>query len=98
MPWADYLVSAASYGSDRRITEAVRHVDGEDGIGGGERVDRMTISSEIRRGKRYCTIYAGNGTWRLGLPIRSFSIGGDPYVRIDGNKVAMDNLGDIPEA
>lgn len=95
--WADYLISAVSYDGDRLIRSAVRHEDAGDGVGAGEEVDRMTISSEIRKGRRYCTVYSGVDTWRRGSDVRSFTVGGQPYLRTDSNRVRMDNLGDLPE-
>lgn len=97
MKWADYLISAARYGADRRIEAAIRHEDPGDGISAGEPVDRLTISSDIRKGRTYVTVYSGGDTWRRGNAIRSYSVGGEPYLRIDSNRVEMDNLGDLPD-
>lgn len=93
--WADYLISAVSY-ENRLIHAAVRHADTGTGITDGEAVDRMTISSDIKKGLEYCTMYSGKDTWRRGSKIRSFSVGGQPYLRVDSNRVKMDNLGDLP--
>ncbi|RNJ76489.1 MAG: hypothetical protein EB830_04000 [Nitrosopumilus sp. H13] len=95
--WADYLISAVSYDKNRLIRAAIRHADAEHGIADGEAVGRMTISSDIKKGLQYCTMHSGKDTWRCGSKILSFSIGGKPYLRVDSNRVKMDNLGDIPE-
>ena len=59
-------------------------------------VDRLTIASDIKNGITYITIYSGNKSWKKGQNIQTFFIDGIPYLRIDGNKVKLDNLGDLP--
>ncbi|MEX0862917.1 DUF5679 domain-containing protein [Nitrosopumilus sp.] len=95
--WADYLISEVSYDHENLIDIAIRHQDTAHGIAVGKPVDRLTIASDIKNGLFYLTIYSGKNSWKKGHQIRSFSILGNPYLRIDGNKVAFDYLGDIPE-
>ena len=94
--WADYLISEVSYDSDHLISVAIRHKDSPDGVLSGIPVDRLTIASDIKNGITYITIYSGNKSWKKGHNIQTFSIDGIPYLRIDGNKVKLDNLGDLP--
>ena len=94
--WADYLISEVSYDSDHLISVAIRHKDSPDGVLSGVPVDRLTIASEIKNGITYITIYSGNESWKKGQNIQTFSIDGTPYLRIDGNRVKLDNLGDLP--
>ena len=94
--WADYLISEVSYDSDHLISVAIRHKDSPDGVLSGVPVDRLTIASDIKNGITYITIYSGNKSWKKGHNIQTFSIDGIPYLRIDGNKVKLDNLGDLP--
>ncbi len=95
--WADYLISEASYDSDHLISVAIRHQDSNKGITKGEPVDRLTIYSDIINGLFYITIYSGKESWKKGHKIHTFSIEGNPYIRIDENKVTLDHLGDLPE-
>jgi hypothetical protein len=95
--WADYLISKVSYDHENLIYVAIRHQDTDNGITVGKPVDRLTIASDIKNGLFYITIYNGKNSWKKGHQIRSFSISGNPYLRVDGNKVAFDYLGDIPE-
>ena len=95
--WADYLISKVSYDHENLIYVAIRHQDTDNGITVGKPVDRLTIASDIKNGLFYITIYSGKNSWKKGHQIRSFSISGNPYLRVDGNKVAFDYLGDIPE-
>jgi len=76
---------------------AKRHKDTETGISKGDLVDRIKISSDIANGLYYITIYNRISTWKKGNKIHFFRIHGQPYLRIDANKVSQDNLGDIPE-
>ena len=94
--WADYLISEVSYDAKHLISVAIRHQDTDKGITKGTPIDRLTISSDIKNGISYITIYSGKNSWKKGHRIRTFSIGGEPFLRIDGNKVELDSLGDLP--
>ena len=96
--WADYLISEVSYDSEHLISIATRHQDTDSGITKGKSVDRLTIASDIKNGFTYITIYSGKNSWKHGNKLRTFSIGGSPYLRIDQNKVKLDYLGDLPES
>ena len=96
--WADYLISEVSYDSDHLILVATRHNDTDKGITRGKPIDRLTIASDIKNGLTYITIYSGKNSWKKGHKLETFSIGGSPYLRIDGNKVKLDYLGDLPES
>ena len=96
--WADYLISEVSYDPEHLILVATRHQDTEKGITQGKPIDRLTIASDIKNGLFYITIYSGNNSWKKGNKLEIFSIGGSPYLRIDGNKVKLDYLGDLPES
>jgi len=96
--WADYLISEVSYDSEHLISIATRHQDTDNGITKGKSVDRLTIASDLKNGFTYITIYSGINSWKHGNKLRTFSIGGSPYLRIDKNKVRLDYLGDLPES
>ncbi len=93
--WADYLISEVNYDSEHLISVAIRHQDTDKGITMGIPVDRLTISSDIKNGLLYSTIYPGINTWKKGKVINFLYIDGTPYLRIDGNKVILDYLGDL---
>ncbi len=95
--WANYLISEVSYDKNHLISKAKRHEDIETGITDGDFVDRIQISSDIANGLSYITIYNRILTWKKGNKIHFFRIHGQPYVRIDKNKVNQDYLGDIRE-
>ena len=95
--WANYLISKVRYDSKNLISTVTRHQDTDLGITPGEYVDRLTIVSDIKNGLSYMTIYNGKNSWKKGHKIQTFSIRGITYLRIDGNKVKLDYLGDLPE-
>ena len=95
--WADFLVSEVNYDSDHLISSAKRHQDTEKGISLGDIIDRLTIASDIKNGLVYTTIYSAKNSWKKGNKIRVFFLKGNPYLRIDNNKVNLDFLGDLPE-
>ena len=95
--WADYLVTAVSYDPNREIMEVEVHEDLDGRMGPAEMTDKLTMSHNMRKGKTYMTVFRTLGSWKRGEQIRMFSVGGNPYFRIDKNKVSLDNLGDIPD-
>ena len=95
--WADYLISEVRYDQNHLILMAKRHEDTKNGISTGDLVDRIKISSDIASGLNYNTIYNHISTWKNGYKINFFRIHGEPFLRIDENKVNQDNLGDLPE-
>ncbi|MDH3610295.1 MAG: hypothetical protein OEM79_00890, partial [Nitrosopumilus sp.] len=76
---------------------ARRHEDTKNGISTGDLVDRIKISSDISSGLNYNTIYNRIATWKNGNKIHFFRIHGEPFLRIDENKVNLDYLGDLPD-
>ena len=95
--WADYLISKVNYDSEHLISTAIRHKDTPKGISKGKPIDRLTMASDIKNGLLYITIYSGKDSWKKGSKIQTFSLSGNPYLRIDNNKVSLDFLGDLPE-
>ena len=91
------MISEVVYDPNHLIFRATRHQETEKGIDVGTVVDRLTISSDIANGKSYITIYNSSASWKKGHKIQTFRIKGEPYIRIDNNKVGLDFLGDIPE-
>ena len=95
--WANYLISEVRYDSNHLISKAKRHQESEKGIDDGSIVDKTTMASDLHKGLSYITIYNHISTWKRGNEIHLFKINGEPFLRIDKNKVNQDFLGDIPE-
>ncbi len=95
--WTDYLISEVVYNPNHLIVKAKRYHDDGNGAWVETIVDRLTIASDIKKGKSYMTIYDATTSWRRGNKLQTFHLDGQPYIRIDKNKVGLDFLGDIPE-
>lgn len=97
--WAQYLISEVRYSPDhKRILQVKQHVDLDGEVGEGEIVDRDIVSSNIKKGITYMTIHNGSSTtWKKGDKVRGFRFDGDYYIRVDKNKVNLDNLGMLNE-
>ena len=95
--WADYLVSAAKYDSDKKIVQVIQHKDTADGIGKGELIGRDMLATNLKKGISYCTIFSGNSSWKKGDSINLIRIGSEYTIRTDSNKVEHDNLKMLPE-
>lgn len=97
--WADYLISEVRYSPDhKRILQVKQHKDLDGQVGEGEIVDRDIVTSNIKKGIRYMTIHNGSSkTWKRGDEVRTFLVDGEYHIRIDKNKVGLDNLGLLNE-
>ena len=97
--WADFVVSAIKKGSGlANISHVQIHEDLEHGFGPPELIDKKTLASHIKKGKKYLTIYKKNeNDWEPGDIINAYVLNGETHVRTDGNKVEGDNLGTLPE-
>jgi hypothetical protein len=45
----------------------------------------------------YTTAYLSNGAWYKGAVVEVFPYNGTDYLRTDSNRIAADNLGNLPE-
>ncbi len=96
--WADYLICAVKYNEDRSlITEMKRLEDKEDGVDEETVVTRATVADNVKKGKKYITVFSSGSNWQQGNKIRTFISDGNYYIRSDENKVSRDNLGTLPE-
>ena len=97
--WAEYLISEVRYSPDhKRILQVKQHKDLDGQVGEGEIVERDVVSSNIKKGITYMTIHNGSSTtWKRGESVKGFIVDGDYYIRVDKNKVNLDNLGILNE-
>jgi len=97
--WADFVVSGIKKGSGlANISHVQVHEDLGTEFGKPNIIDKKTLASHIKKGKRYITIYKKNETdWEPGELINTYVLNGETHVRTDGNKVEGDNLGTLPE-
>lgn len=90
--WADYLISAVKYDSNRHILQVKQHKDTGGAIGEGEVIDRDTLVENLTNGLKYTTIFSSDSKWRKGDEVKMLKSQGKISVRTDTNKVGMDNL------
>lgn len=97
--WAEYLISEVRYSPDHhRILQVKQHKDLDGEVGEGEIVDVADVASNLKKGVSYMTIHNGSSdTWKIGEKIRGFQVDGEYHIRVDKNKVNLDNLGMINE-
>ena len=95
--WADYLISQVSYDQNHLITKVKRHRDNGNTISEGEVIDRNIVADNLGHGTSYMTIYSALGKIRIGKNVRYFRAYEHHYIRVDNNKVSLDNLDDLPQ-
>jgi hypothetical protein len=98
--WADYLISAVSYSSDRsKITYLQVHEDHGDSISPYAVHSRQSVIASIERGITFCTIYKNHTgeNWIKGADVNVMSTTYGKYLRTDKNNTPKDNLGNLPE-
>lgn len=100
--WADFLISAVHYEGTtlrtRHITALIVHQDNGNAVGIGAPWNRMQVVAYINGGYSFkTTIKSSYGKWEKGEDVRVFTINGIDYLRTDANRIAKDNLENLPE-
>ena len=97
--WADFVITAVKRGPGMgRISQVQVHRDQGKSLGQTEIVDKMVIAHNIKKGKKYVTVFKINETnWEPGEDVRAFVKDGEAFIRSDDNKVTLDNLGTLPD-
>lgn len=97
--WADYLVSAVRYNTQRERIEKVKvHEDKGESIGNAKEWARKEVVAAITENSTFCTILRSNDNkWRRGEDIHVVVVGGEKFIRTDANAEKQDNLGELPE-
>ena len=97
--WADFVISAVKRGPGMgRISQVQVHRDQGKSLGQPEIVDKIMVAHNIKKGKKYVTIFKINETdWEPGEYVRAYVKDGEAFIRSDDNKVTLDNLGTLPD-
>ena len=97
--WADFVVSGIKKGPGlANITHVQVHEDYGSEFGKPKIIDKKTLASHIKKGKKHLTIYKKNETdWEPGEIIHTYVLNGETHIRTDNNKVDGDSLGTLPE-
>ena len=97
--WADFAISAVKRGPGLgQISKIQIHEDRGSDFGPAVIVDKQRIASDVKRGKKYITIFRkSESDWEAGEYVRSYVKDGATHIRTDDNKVDSDNLGTLPD-
>ena len=97
--WADFAISAVKRGPGLGLISQVQvHEDRGNEFGPAFIVGKHEVASDIKRGKKYITIFRTTETdWEQGDHVRSYVKDGEAHIRTDDNKVNSDNLGMLPD-
>jgi|TARA_B110000014_G_scaffold114458_1_gene78593 hypothetical protein len=97
--WADFAISAVKRGPGLGLISQVQvHEDRGKEFGPAVIVGKHEVASDIKRGKKYITIFRTTETdWEQGDYVRSYVKDGEAHIRTDDNKVDSDNLGTLPD-
>ena len=97
--WADFAISAVKRRPGLGLISQVQvHEDRGKEFGPAVIVGKHEVASDIKRGKKYITIFRTTETdWEQGEYVRSYVKDGEAHIRTDDNKVDSDNLGTLPD-
>lgn len=97
--WADYVIMAARYDSDRKhIAQVEVKVGGGYGLGASFCLSREEVVRLIGLWQRtFQTAIRNEIGWQRGEDVHLLTIRGNVYIRTDSNCTAADNLGSLPE-
>ena len=97
--WANFAISAVKRGPGLgQISQVQIHEDRGKEFGPAVIVGKHEVASDIKRGKKYITIFRTTETdWEQGDYVRSYVKDGEAHIRTDDNKVDSDNLGMLPD-
>ena len=97
--WADFAISAVKRGPGLGLISQVQvHEDRGKEFGPAVIVGKHEVASDIKRGKKYITIFRTTETdWEQGDYVRSYVKDGEAHIRTDDIKVDSDNLGTLPD-
>jgi len=98
--WADYCIVAVRFSQERKYIETVRVLpDTGDLLGTGLIMSRAQIIAGIQRGMTFYTAVQDQAKefYTKGQPVGIVTVAAVDYLRTDTNRIAADDLGDLPE-
>ncbi len=99
--WADYCIVGVRYTPDRKQLETVRMLpDTGSLLVTGLIMTRRQVIAGLQRGMTFATAHPNHEqmSYAKGRPIQIVTVNGTDYLRIDGEPIAADELGDLPES
>lgn len=101
MPNPDYVITAVRYDDDHsRITHVKRgaYDNEENHFSTPVKTDRETVVESIEDEEQHYTVVENDeGTYDWGDEVEVMEVGGEKFIRTDGNNEDSDNLGGLPE-
>jgi hypothetical protein len=98
--WADYCIVAVRFSPGRKYIETVRVLpDTGDLLETGLIMARAQIIAGVQRGMTFYTaVQEPEGqSYSKGQPVRVVTVAAVDYLRTDMNRIAADDLGDLPD-
>ena len=100
--WANYGIAA------KRMDETGHHIQkvlvylapcsiSSRAMIGALPLDKSFIIRQVEKGETVVTLFGCDGHWQKGSDVHVVEIGGAKYLRTDGNAIAEDNLGNLPD-
>lgn len=95
--WADYVITAVRYDGDSIDRVQVYEEDG-DQLVNPDIEQRVTVILGLSIDQQYCTAYKNEqGKWMKGDDVETVEVAGATYLRTDGDTIASDNIGELPD-
>jgi len=96
--WADYCISAVRYDNKKTHIDKVEvREDLGDKVGAPEEWSREKVVSALENGDEFVTIFKNNkGNYDKGQKVEIIKVNTKKYIRTNRNKVASDNLENLP--
>jgi hypothetical protein len=96
--WGNFAITHVRYNENHTRIVQVRRRTYENGhLINPEIKTRAVIVDSINKNYSYVTSKYVNDKWMLGDTVIAYPLGGEYFIRTDGNKTTADNLGELPE-
>lgn len=96
--WGNFAITHVSYNEDNsRIVKVKRRIY-KDGklVDSAIKTRSVIVDAIINKKYSYVTARLVGGTWNLGDDVIAYELDGEYFIRTDGNKTKLDNLGELP--
>jgi hypothetical protein len=95
--WANFVITCVNHTKEGAIsTVGIRTHDGKTLSSTASTWPRAQVIRELGNKKTFMTATTDGKTWTPGADVRTCVIDGVTYIRTDANKIARDNLGNLP--
>ena len=98
MEWADYGMWKVEYDHEKeRIIKAMVLVHPHYHADETQEMSRQDILDSMQEGKTFIAVSKTGNIWRKGLRFYLVDVDGEPYIRMQETKIAMDSHRNLPE-